>query len=451
MSIRNRLLAGTAIGVALAFAIGAILIYTITRTQLSSQFDDNLAARARSLAALIEQDGNTIETDLGREELATEFHQLWTLSGTPLRRSRSLAKHDLARTANSIGSIAMDQVTLPDGRTGRQAAFVFRPVQDLEDAPPNPPATLVLAVARDTDELDATIARLGRVLVIVGFAMTLVCVALLAIVVRLGLRPVTDLARSISELREGDLAKRIDGARTPQELRPVVDRLNELLRRLEAAFSRERELTAEVAHELRTPIAGLRATIEVALDRVRTPERYRSALDDCLAICIQTERVVESLLSLARLDAGMVAVKREPVDLDEIVRSVIAARGKVAIETELAAGSLATDPDKLRVIVQNLVDNAISYAEPGGAIRVETTDTTLVVSNPTSITDASRVFERFWRADQARSAGAHAGLGLPLCKKLVELLGGTIRADARDRRFSVTVVLPAATSDANHP
>src|SRR5205085_12100562 len=129
---------------------------------------------------------------------------------------------------------------------------------------------------------------------------------------------------------------------------PIVDSLDNLLRRLEAAFARERELTAEVAHELRTPIAGLRATIELALDRERTPERYRSALADCLAICVQTERTVESLMSLARPDAGMVAATREDIAIDEVVREALAphaaraAERGLTVETELAPVTLAT-------------------------------------------------------------------------------------------------------------
>lgn len=446
-SIRTRLLAGTAIGVSLTFAVSGILVYTLTRSQLGAQFDDALAARAHALSALVEQDGNTIETDLGREELAHELHELWHPSGKVLRRSSSLGTRDL--TLVTTHGLSIDPVTLPDGSAGRQATFVFQPHQDTEEAPASAPVTLTLAVTRDTAELDATIARLGRVLVAVGFAATLLCVALLAGIVRFGLAPIRRLAAAIAERREGNLA-RLDEAGTPDDLRPVVERLNDLLRRLETAFARERELTAEVAHELRTPMAGLRATIELALDRERTPERYRTALSDCLTICTQTERMVESLLSLARLDAGMIVARSETVELDDLIRQAIephAARG-VTIETELVPVTLATDRDQLRVVIHNLVDNAVSYATAGGSIRVEADGQVIRVSNPCTLTadEVAHVFDRFWRGDQARSAGTHAGIGLALCKKLVELLGGTITAAVKDGRFVVLVVLPRTSS-----
>jgi two-component system, OmpR family, heavy metal sensor histidine kinase CusS len=433
------------IGVAVTFAIAGVLVFALARKQMRAQFDDSLIDRATALTALIEQEGNSIETDLGREETGREFHQLWHSSGKVLRRSRSL-ETDLARLAPGV-----EEVVLPDGRPGKQATIVFQPHQDTEDGPPGPPMALTFALARDTADVDAAIGALGRVLVLVGLAATLLAVALLVVAVRFGLQPARELATSIAELRESNLAARLDAARTPAELRPVVERLNDLLKRVEGAFARERELTAEVAHELRTPMAGLRATIELALDRERTSERYRTALADCLAICVQTERMVESLLSLARLDAGSIQVQRSTVEVDVLVRDAIARHldratsRRLAIDSELAATTASTDPEKLRVIVDNLLDNAVSYADEGGMIRVALAEQRITIENTgCTIEDATKVFDRFWRGDRARSSGTHAGIGLALCRKLVDLLGGSIAARVEDRRFIVVVSL---TSD----
>ena len=444
-SIRARLLTGTAFGVAVTFAISGVLVYVLARSQIYAQFDDALVMRARALSALVEQEGTTIETELGRQEIETEYFQLWNAGGAVLQRSKSLGASELPR---SDSELEIENVTLPDGAAGRQVVFTFHPHQDPEDGPPGVPARLTFALARSTHEADATIAALGRVLALVGIAATLLALGLLAAAVRFGLHPVRELALAIAELRESNLAARLDAARSPAELRPVVDRLNDLLARLERAFARERELTAEVAHELRTPLAGLRATIELALDRERTPERYRVALGDCLSICVQTARTVESLLSLARLDAGMVAAVRTPVELDELVREAVVphaarvAERKLVLHTELAQITRETDRDKLRVVLDNVIENATTYVDEAGTVTVELTAAHIVVSN-TGCTmakeDLAHVFDRFWRGDKARSSGTHGGVGLALCRKLVELLGGTITAAMTGDRFVITI------------
>jgi len=238
----------------------------------------------------------------------------------------------------------------------------------------------------------------------------------------------------------------------PKELAPIVERLNELLGRVDSAMTRERELTAEVAHELRTPLSGLRATIELALDKERSAERYRDALRDCLTICKQTERMVESMLSLAKLDAGMVPVAREKVEVDALVRDVLAthqariAERGLALTTNIRAVTVQSDPVKLTSVMSNLVDNAISYSE--GTLHVEVAERTIKITNSSSLADAKHVFDRFWRGDAARTAGTHAGLGLSISKRLIELLGGQIRAYVEGGRFSVIVVL-APTSKTN--
>ncbi len=445
-SIRARLLTGTAIGVAATFAVSGVLVYVLARSQIYSQFDDALAMRARALSSLVEQDGTTVETELDREELGTEYFQLWTSDGAVLQKSKSLGSGHLMRSGQESSTI--DTVMMPDGAAGRQLSLTFHPRQDPEDGPPAPPASVQLVLAKSTQEADSTIAALGRVLVLVGLASTLLTLALLAAAVRFGLRPVRELAQAIAELHTSNLAARLETARSPAELRPVVDRLNDLLRRLEGAFARERELTAEVAHELRTPLAGLRATIELALDRERTPERYRAALADCLEICVQTTRTVEALLSLARLDAGMVAAAHTPVELDELVREAVVphaarvAERNLVLLTELAPVSRETDRDKLRVVLDNVIENATTYVNNGGTVRIELTATYLIVSNTGCTLDRdelARVFDRFWRGDKARTSGAHGGVGLALCKKLVELLQGTITADRIDDRFVLTI------------
>lgn len=448
-TIRGRLLIGTAIGVSLAFVISGVLVLWLARSSLYEQFDEVLIARGQALSAQVDEDDGRIELELNPAGTPGEvsYFELWS-GEQVLLRSTSLHGTDLVRAP---GALTISSVDLPDERSGRQLTMRFEVRREPDERPTGPAARVTLVLARPTDEVSSAIGRVAGVLIGGGAFGTLLCLAILAGVVRFGLAPVRTLAAAISELREGDLAVGLEAAATPGELRPVVERLDDLLGRLGAAFTRERELTAEVAHELRTPLAGLRATIEVVLSRDdRPPERYRTALTDCLAITRQTERMVETMLSLARLDAGSLPTTTDPVDLDELVREVLAplamraADRKVTVMTDLAAVTATTDRDKLRLVVQNLIENAISYVDSGGTIRIALSAHTLRIEN-TGCTlapaETAHVFERFWRGDAARSTGTHAGLGLALCKKLVAIIGGTIRAEVVDGRFIATVTV----------
>jgi two-component system heavy metal sensor histidine kinase CusS len=241
---------------------------------------------------------------------------------------------------------------------------------------------------------------------------------------------------------------------------PVVTRLNELLARIESAFGREKAFTADVAHELRTPISGLEAALEVCASRDRTGDEYRQVVSRCRATVEQMHRLVEQLLLLARAESGQVVMEMRWVGLNELLKDCWDAVGERALERALrlewevpAACEVRTDRGLLMVVVQNLFDNAVSYADEGGAVRVQWIEmdagAVLRVSN-TGCTlgeaEVAKVFERFWRDDAARSGtGRHAGLGLSLCRKIMALLGGEAMARVREGGvFEVEVTFEGA-------
>lgn len=451
-SLRRRLLLSAGLAVSLVFALSGVLVAVLARSGLVEQFDDALVARARALSALVEQDEDRVSVEIELDPAGTPgdvaFFELWD-GERVLLRSTSLGGTDLAR---SPGPLAIDDVTTPAG-PGRQVTLRFPARREPDEAhAAGPGRTVTLVLARPTAEVRSSIDRIVLVLVGVGALGTVLCLVLLAGVVRFGLAPLRDLAAAIGELRDGDLALKLDRAKTPRELAAVVERLDDAMTRLGAAIARERELTAEVAHELRTPLAGIRATIEVALSRDDRPaQKYRAALADSLAIAQQTERLVETMLSLARLDAGAVKLATSDVHADELLREILAghaatlAARQVRVSTELEAVTLSTDRDKLSVVLANLIDNAVSYVDDSGEIRISLTEDRIRIEN-TGCTlpagEAPQVFERFWRGDSSRGGtGTHAGLGLALCHKLVDALGGTITARVETGRFISEVTL----------
>ncbi|MCY2925192.1 MAG: ATP-binding protein, partial [Planctomycetota bacterium] len=216
----------------------------------------------------------------------------------------------------------------------------------------------------------------------------------------------------------------------------------------------------DVAHELRTPLAGARTTFEVALSRPREAHEYAEALREGLDALLPMQALVQNLMTLTRLDNGQASLDRQDVDLTAVARlcwSELARQAdarRLRLEDDLPAQLvLSTDRSCLLLIVRNLLDNAVSYADPGGFVRLAARSgaqgVELSVANSgCTITQADlpRVFDRFWRGDVARTeTGQHSGLGLSLVQRAVAALGGSVEAGIEaSATFVVRVNLPSA-------
>ncbi len=337
----------------------------------------------------------------------------------------------------------------------------FTPKREDEETTP-PLATFhqaCLVLVRETEGLDRRLAQLAWVLTGVFGITMLVSAATMAWVVRRGLTPLNALADRIHAIGATDLSERIALHESPQEMLPVVQRLNELLVNVESAIARERTFTADVTHELRTPLAGLTAALEVCGSRKRQPEEYEQAIGKCLKAARGMHAMVENLLIVARADANRLHPQYEPVNAGWLLQEGwrpfegrAAARG-LAIDWTVADDLLVqTDQSLLRIVVRNLLDNAATYAGSGGRICIEgrQADDRIVlrISNTGSQIHSEQVadvFKRFWRGDAARSdVDQHCGLGLALCRRIVTLLEGTISIDTvLGGTFCVTLHLPA--------
>jgi two-component system OmpR family sensor kinase len=322
------------------------------------------------------------------------------------------------------------------------------------------PAVITITVARSTAELDRLLTRLRTLLIAVCGAAMAALLGISAWVIRQGLRPVRRLAGYISEIGAHDLGERLALADVPVELVPVVTRLNDLLARLQAAFDRERCFTSDAAHELRTPLSGISAALEICSREKRDVERYDRVIRDCLGVTRQMQTVIDNLLLLARADADRIPISSESVDLGASIREQwrrfegIARSRRLLATVELPDGLIVqTDSQKLAIIVGNLLENAVHYADDSGQVRITATcrDRSAVVSVANSGSrvrpeDSQRVFDRFWRGDVARSSAArNCGLGLAVCKKLAEALKADLHArSSADGWFLIELELRSA-------
>lgn len=272
------------------------------------------------------------------------------------------------------------------------------------------------------------------------------------------MRPVNDISVAASRISEGNLSERINVSDTDSELGRLASVLNSTFARLEAAFAQQTQFTADASHELRTPLAVIISEAQTTLARERGPAEYRESIAVCLDAAQQMRRLAESLLQLARFDAGQEPIRRSAVDLAESARVCVGRIGPLAkergikIHCDLRAAETFGDADRLGQLVTNLLTNAIHYNKPNGEILVSTRSengsAVLTITDSgqgIAAEDVSHVFERFYRADKSRSrAEGRSGLGLAICKSIVESHRGSIAVSSQaGAGTTFTVRLPA--------
>ncbi len=261
-------------------------------------------------------------------------------------------------------------------------------------------------------------------------------------IARRGIRPVEAISATARRIRSTTLAERIDPRGLPAELRNLAETFNGMLDRLEDSFARLAQFSADIAHELRTPVNNLRGEAEVALSRARTPEEYRDVLGSSLEECGRLARMIDSLLFLARSESPRTHLRREPVDVRRELDAVreffeaTAADAGVGLAVDAPAGLVAgVDRALWQRAVSNLVANALAHTPAGGSVtvsaRAEAGGAVIGVSDTgcgVAPEHLPHLFDRFYRVDRARSSngGGGVGLGLAIVKRIVELHGGAV-------------------------
>jgi heavy metal sensor kinase len=274
------------------------------------------------------------------------------------------------------------------------------------------------------------------------------------------LRPIADMTATAEAISASNLSRRINVAETESELGPLARVLNRMLDRLEEAFEQQKRFTADASHELRTPLSVIFSQIELALTRERAPADYVQALQTCSRAARRMRSLVNDLLVLARADAGMLELEREPVDLKACVEECaamvqhLAAERGIAIGLHLAEAEWTGDVERTAQVITNLLTNAIRYNRPGGRVDVylekHPAEIELAVADTgIGIPEEERqsIFERFHRVDKVRSREmGGSGLGLAICQSLVTAQGGTIECASQvgeGSRFTVRLPVGA--------
>ncbi len=272
------------------------------------------------------------------------------------------------------------------------------------------------------------------------------------------LTPVDRMAEAARRISAEHLAERLEATGAGDELDRLAKTLNEMLGRLDAAFSQIRQFSADASHELQTPLTILKGELEVALRSQRSPDEYERILKSALEEIDRIAHLVEGLLLLARADAGVLRMDRRSVDLAQLAEEVYG-QAKVLADARsitLRLGpaepvSIQGDHDRLRRLLLNLVDNGIKYTPVGGQVTLSLARDRERASLQVSDTgiglapeEQGRIFERFYRAAETRSKGDRgAGLGLCIARSIAEAHGGKIQVESTPGQGSTfTVLLP---------
>ncbi len=451
-----RFLLGIRASAATTAAVGAVSVLSFLglRQGLDRELDASLLNVATIQAAYVTADSTGVmefpEWELTPEEAASarelnRYTQIWSADGQSLERSRYITS-DLPLDTAALARAAADEMVWTQGTfQGVSIRSLYYPLERLGELHSHH----VLQVAAPREARNRVLRGVGTLLL--GILATIAASTFVGAWWLAGriVRPVDAIIDQAEGIARGEPHRRIEAYADTWEYQRLVQVLNRMLSRLEAALETQKRFAADASHELRTPLTALRGEIEVALRRDRTAEEYVRVLDSALEEAERLSRLAEDLLTLTRSEAGVLEPLIQSVDLTErvqrtVVRLTQEAEGKEVRISGPGQEELAgdVDPDLFDRVVWNLLGNAVKFSPRGGRVDVDLQPldqgVVLAISdNGPGIPEnqLEKVFERFFRTDESRTQGEDAagtGLGLAIAKAIVELHHGEITAENQE-------------------
>ena len=468
-SFRFQLALRATVGAALGMAALSVVTLLTFRAVLDRELNRSISSVASIQAASLADGTNGgmhfHEWDLTPEEAASvsgliRYAQVWQTDGVSLLRSRYMMS-DLPSDAETLARADAGELIWMDQQfEGSPIRTLFYPLDRLGEGH----EAHVLQIAAPLVARNEMLGRAGYFLILLTALLAGATFAGSWWLAGSAIRPIHEVIDQAEAIGGGSLDRGIQAYAETLEYQRLVEVLNTMLGRIHRAFESQRRFTADASHELRSPLTAMRGEIEVALRRPREPDEYVRVLDSTLEEVMRLSKLTEDLLTLARSDAGALTPQREVSDTVEIVTRMVDRLRPRAEEKGIdlimdAPESLSAllDPGLLGQCVWNLTDNALRFADQGGHVRVAVSERSdelvLEVDDDgpgLGDLDTSSPFERFFRADEARSRGpetAGTGLGLAIVKAAAEAHGGHATAENRSEggaRFTVRFPLTSA-------
>jgi two-component system OmpR family sensor kinase len=450
MPLRLRLAMLFALGTAVVIAVAALALVLQLRVSLDASVDAGLRARVRAVADELASEGTLPQ--LGP---TAQIVQLRGLDGRLLASSPVAGTQPLLDTTQRqqalAGQVSFTTTTVSGARSRLLATTV-----------PASGQRVLIVVGTASDVSDAAVDHVETALVVGGPPAVLLAGAGAWLLAGAALRPVERMRRQAADISDRDTGRRLAVPSTRDEIAALGVTINGLLARLQEALERERSFVADAGHELRTPLAILRAELELAARAGRSREELVEAVNHAGEETDRLIRLAEDLLLLARADNAQPFLRPVAVLLPDLLAAAArgagaraTARGVTVAVHSPAALTVVADPDRLRQAVDNLLDNATRHAPSGSVVEItasanSTGMTTVEVADrgpgfPVEFLPTA--FERFHRADAARTRdGGGTGLGLSIVAAITEAHGGHATAGNRaGGGATVTLELPAGT------
>jgi two-component system, OmpR family, heavy metal sensor histidine kinase CusS len=316
----------------------------------------------------------------------------------------------------------------------------------------------LLQIALDVSREEKLLADYRQKLIVVIVLGVLFSAGAGMAIARRGMRPLEEITKTVERVTASQLDERVSRAGWPLELRSLATAFDDMLRRLEESFARLSQFSADLAHELRTPINNLMGEAEVALSRTREPEEYRHILESSLEECGRLSSMIDGLLFLARAESAKATITPSVFDARKELDTVVEFYDALAKEQGITVtcrgdASIEADPLLFRRAISNILSNAIRYVPSGGKVDFligqKKGQPVEVIASDTGPGIAPEhlpyIFDRFYRADQARTQSSQGtGLGLAIVKSIMELHGGTVEVQSRvGKGTTVTLHFPA--------
>lgn len=464
-TLRFRLAARTALGMTASLTVLSVAGLLAVRAFLDRELNASLLNVASIQASSVtDSPTGTMrfhEWDLTPQEAAqvrelNRYAQVWNASATSLLRTQYITE-DLPLDTAALATAAAGELVLTD------QAFQNLPIRSLYyplERMGAAHARHVLQVAAPLTGRNGMLRQLAVLLAVITAATGAASFLGGWWLARRVVRPVHEIIDQAESVRAGTLGRRIRADAETQEYERLIAVLNTMLARLESSFEVQRRFTADASHELRSPLTALRGELELALRRERDPAEYRRVIASGLQEVERLTALVQDLLVLARSDAGMIQPRLQPTDVAERTSAVLdriapaARKASVDLRHDQRGETvLLADPAMLEQLIWNLVDNAIRHSPPAASVTVSVTRTDDGVR--ISVSDSGpgippaergRIFERFHRGDEARTASGEAGgtgLGLSIVRAIVESHGGSVAVgDAQGGGARFDVLLP---------
>jgi heavy metal sensor kinase len=459
LGLRTKLTLWSSLVLAASLAAGFLWVHFGLRSVITAKTDTFLEQKAAELSAVLHDSraGGTeaLKAEIQREVTAYEAEGLVVVArwpGTAIVTPRSEKSHALASQLESA-----DLRQGPETRTLPGSKERYRVLRIGLGIPDH-----WLGLALSLSETESTLAQFDARVGLGGLAFVVVAALGGMFLSRQALRPVAMSIRTARGLNPENLSARLPRTGAEDELDELAGTINSLLDRLAAYHAQVTRFTADASHELRSPLAAMRAAIEVALGQPREVGEYREVLSSLGEQCDRLTSLVNGLLLLARADAGEVNLECSPLDLAALGADVVemyeplAEERGVCLSSETASPvSVIGDASRIQQLVTNLVDNAIKFTGPGGSVTLQVqhdeASARLIVQDTgegIATTHLPHVFERFYQASPARSAGGY-GLGLSICRWIVGAHGGDIHVRSTEGLGTTfTVTLPRADTTA---